>query len=316
MKTKTCLLIVALLCGSLSVVAQDAKAAMEEAVKASQQTVELVKGPAEKKWKVSGVMGVNATATGMFNWAAGGNNNANGVVFANVSLLYRKNKLAWESNLDTELGAMYMEGTAYDWRKSSDKLNFSTKVGYEFMPKWYATALGSFKSQFLSGYEYKTVGGVETETYISNWLSPSYTDVSLGLDWKPNDIFSAYFSPVAGRISTSVDPTLRAKYGVELDQTSRSAFGLSFKGGVNYARIENFKVISTLGLFTPYNKDFGNFDVDWDVAVSYQFLKVLNVTLSTSLKYYDKVLIADQTGYLAPRVQFKTVLGVGVGYSF
>ena len=50
MKTKTCLLIVALLCGSLSVVAQDAKAAMEEAIKGSQQAVALVKGPAEKEW--------------------------------------------------------------------------------------------------------------------------------------------------------------------------------------------------------------------------------------------------------------------------
>ena len=316
MKIKTCLLGTVLLCGSWSVVAQDAKAVMEEAAKASQQAVELVKGPADKEWKINGVMGLNATATGMWNWAAGGNNNANGVLFGNVSLLYRKDKLAWETNLDTEIGAMYMAGTKYTWRKSSDKINFATKLGYEFAPKWYATALGSFKSQYIKGYDYTLVGGTETETYISNWLSPSYTDVSLGLDWKPNDIFSAYFSPVAGRISTSVDPTLRAKYGVELDQTSRSAFGLSFKGGVNYARIENFKVISTLGLFTPYNKDFGNFDVDWDVAVSYQFLKVLNVTLSTSLKYYDKVLIADQTGYLAPRVQFKTVLGVGVGYSF
>ena len=65
MKTKACLLVVALLCGSLSVVAQDAKAVMEEAIKGSQQAVALVKGPAEKKWKVSGVMGVNATATGI-----------------------------------------------------------------------------------------------------------------------------------------------------------------------------------------------------------------------------------------------------------
>ena len=261
-------------------------------------------------------MGVNATATGMWNWAAGGNNNANGVVFANVSLLYRKNKLAWESNLDTELGAMYMEGTKYTWRKSSDKINFATKLGYEFAPKWYATALGSFKSQYIKGYDYTLVGGTETETYISNWLSPSYSDLSLGIDWKPNEIFSVYLSPVAGRISTATDAALRAKYGVDLDKTNRSAFGLAFKGGVNYARIENLKVISTLGLFTPYNKDFGNFDVDWDVAVSYQFLKVLNVTLSTSLKYYDKVLIADENGYSAPRVQFKTILGVGVGYSF
>ena len=316
MKIKIGLLGAALVCGSLSVVAQDAKAVMEEAIKGSQQAVALVKGPAEKEWKINGVMGLNATATGMWNWAAGGNNNANGVVFANVSLLYRKNKLAWESNLDTELGAMYMEGTAYDWRKSSDKINFATKLGYEFAPKWYATALGSFKSQYIKGYDYTLVGGTETETYISNWLSPSYSDLSLGIDWKPNEIFSVYLSPVAGRISTATDAALRAKYGVDLDKTNRSAFGLAFKGGVNYARIENLKVISTLGLFTPYNKDFGNFDVDWDVAVSYQFLKVLNVTLSTSLKYYDKVLIADENGYSAPRVQFKTILGVGVGYSF
>ena len=316
MKIKTCLLGAVLLCGSWSVVAQDAKAVMEEAAKASQQAVELVKGPADKEWKINGVMGLNATATGMWNWAAGGNNNANGVLFGNVSLLYRKDKLAWETNLDTEIGAMYMAGTKYTWRKSSDKINFATKLGYEFAPKWYATALGSFKSQYIKGYDYTLVGGTETETYISNWLSLSYSDLSLGIDWKPNEIFSVYLSPVAGRISTATDAALRAKYGVDLDKTNRSAFGLAFKGGVNYARIENLKVISTLGLFTPYNKDFGNFDVDWDVAVSYQFLKVLNVTLSTSLKYYDKVLIADQTGYLAPRVQFKTVLGVGVGYSF
>jgi len=261
-------------------------------------------------------MGLNATATGMWNWAAGGNNNANGVLFGNVSLLYRKDKLAWETNLDTEIGAMYMAGTKYTWRKSSDKINFATKLGYEFAPKWYATALGSFKSQYIKGYDYTLVGGTETETYISNWLSPSYSDLSLGIDWKPNEIFSVYLSPVAGRISTATDSTLRTKYGVDLDKTNRSAFGLAFKGGVNYARIENFKVISTLGLFTPYNKEFGNFDVDWDMAVSYQFLKALNVTLSTSLKYYDNVLITDATGHDAPRVQFKTILGLGIGYSF
>ncbi|MCB9071823.1 MAG: hypothetical protein H6543_05255 [Prevotellaceae bacterium] len=45
------------MCGSLSVVAQDAKAVMEEAIKGSQQAVELVKVQ-QKKWKVSGVMGL------------------------------------------------------------------------------------------------------------------------------------------------------------------------------------------------------------------------------------------------------------------
>ena len=96
------------------------------------------------------------------------------------------------------------------------------------------------------------------------------------------------------------------------------------------------KIITSVGLFTPYawdktemfdaeknfigyrdnNRRVGNFDVDWDAAISYQFLKCLNVTLSTSLKYYNGVKIADANGILAERVQFKGTLGLGVGYSF
>jgi hypothetical protein len=40
------------------------------------------------------------------------------------------------------------------------------------------------------------------------------------------------------------------------------------------------------------------------------------VTLSTSLKYYNGVKIADKEGVSAERVQFKGILGLGVGYSF
>ena len=68
------------------------------------------------------------------------------------------------------------------------------------------------------------------------------------------------------------------------------------------------------------NRRFGNFDVDWTVMVSYQFLKCLNVTLSTDLKYInglkiDKVL-ADGTVESKERVQFMGIIGLGVGYSF
>ena len=111
--------------------------------------------------------------------------------------------------------------------------------------------------------------------------------------------------------------------------------GLTFKGAINYT-YKDLKIITSVGLFTPYtwdkneifdangdfigyrdnNRRFGNFDVDWDAAISYQFLKCLNVTLSTSLKYYNGVKIANADGVLAERVQFKSILGLGVGYSF
>ena len=113
----------------------------------------------------------------------------------------------------------------------------------------------------------------------------------------------------------------------------RAEFGLSFKGAIAYT-YQDFKLSTTLALFTPYqgkgfeldnnphfkysncNRYFGMFDVDWDVALSYQFLKCLQVTLQTSLKYYPGTLIENANGDLAERVQFKGVLGIGVGYSF
>ena len=245
---------------------------------------------------------------------------------ANVSFLYHKNHIAWDSNIDTEFGESFIDNNKFPWQKTNDKLNLSTKFGWEFHKQWYLTALGSFKTQYAYGYDY----AVETDKpkLISRFLSPSYTDISVGIDWKYQDIFSLYLSPVAGRITTCTDSTLRSNYLGEtflneqrdkgnLNPTAKVEFGASFKATVMYARIENFKVLSTLTLFTPYNKHFGNIDVDWDLSVSYQFLKVLNVSLGTQLKYYDSVLIQGKNDAKPTQhVQFKAVLGLGVGYSF
>ena len=137
--------------------------------------------------------------------------------------------------------------------------------------------------------------------------------------------------------------------------------GLNFKATINYT-YKDLKLATALTLFTPYkwdkvkmytveganyteaqmdenkyektwdnflgyrdnNRRFGNFDVDWTVMVSYQFLKCLNVTLSTDLKYINGLKIdkeftnEDGTKYThaAERVQFMGIIGLGIGYSF
>lgn len=277
-------------------------------------------------WKFSGLATFNLTETMQWNWAAGGNNNGNGILACNLKLAYKKNTISWETTFDSDYGWMWAPSTLFKWRKSNDKIVFSTKFGWEFKKTWYLTIMGGFKSHYHDGYDYK-IGDdkIETKTYAYNWLSPSYTDLSVGIDWKPNDIFTVYLSPVAGRITTVTDTTdncvLREKYGVPLDKTFKAELGASFKAGVNYSPVKGLKIISTLSLFTPYTKEnFGNIDVDWDFAISYQFWKVLNVTLSTSLKYYDAVNIewVDKVGDLhnSPRVQFREIIGLGIGYSF
>ena len=68
--------------------------------------------------------------------------------------------------------------------------------------------------------------------------------------------------------------------------------------------------------YSNKNRFIGMFDVDWDVAMSYQFLKCLQVTLQTSLKYYPGLLIENAAGEVSERCQFKGIIGIGVGYSF
>lgn len=313
----------------------------------------------QSPWSCTGVVGLNASATGLVNWAAGGNNNVNGVAFGKVRLVYNENNLSWETNLNLEYGLSYVDQKYDAFQKSSDVIDFNTKFGWQFHKAWYLTASAGFKSQFAFGRAYD--GTEAADPIISKFLSPSYTDISVGIDWKPNSIFSLYLSPVAGKITTAyvgsavedANPGLRQqmqeKYATwtystvenadgtydKIYKNAKAELGLSFKGSINYT-YKDLKIITTLGLFTPYawdktemkdasgafigyrdnNRRFGNFDVDWDTSISYQFLKCLNVTLSTSLKYYNGVKIADKEGVMAERVQFKGILGLGVGYSF
>lgn len=333
----------------------------------------------DKAWKFDGSLGLNAAATGLVNWAAGGKNNVNGIAYVKLHLLYHKDAIAWETNFDTDFGMTWIDQDEDALQKSSDNIKLATKFGWEFKENWYLTALAGFQSQYALGRDYVT--GYNNP--ISKWLAPSYTDISVGIDWKKSykgADFSVYLSPIAGRISTAyVSEAWNKKYNEEYAKETgdntydfrtalqekygtytynketgakelrdfRAELGLSFKGAIAYT-YKDFKVSTTLALFTPYqgkgynvremwekenpgmawadsgnyfeysnnNRYFGHFDVDWDVAMSYQFLKCLQVTLQTSLKYYNGTLIANHEGVQSERVQFKGVIGLGVGYSF
>lgn len=315
-----------------SINAQDAaKAVAQSAQTEASKIIEKTKAEEPEKkesnWKISGIITFNASATGLVNWAAGGNNNINMVAAGNVSFLYKNGPFAWDSNIDTDFGESYVENSKHAWQKTNDKLNLSTKFGWEMAKSWYLTALGSFKTQYAYGYDYSQ----DELSPISQIMTPSYTDLSVGIDWKPNSIFTIYVSPIAGRITTATNDQLREKYfGIDYynkflvdgicTRNYQAEFGASLKAGVNYDAIENLKIISTVTVFTPYSAK-PHIDLDWDFSISYQFLKVLNVSLGTQLKYYDRVLFdkLDDAGNViaqGPRVQFKTILGLGIGYSF
>lgn len=325
MKKGFLLLLIGALTCSLVNAQVDEKTAADEALKTKVKSAEV---DSAKHWKFTGMVGLNASQTALFNWAAGGDNNITGFLYANMTLSFKKNKWTWDSNLDTELGETFSSALKPQWRKANDKINFTTKGGFQMHPKFYLTLLGSFRSQYRPGYNYLNDEEGNKEL-ISKWISPSYTDLALGIEYRPNDIFTVGVFPLAGRMTTCKEESLRPNYGLSQreDGTYKPVMlnmGLRINGGINYTLTKNLKVISTITLFTPYTskqQKFFNWDVDWDVAITYNFLKVFSVSLMTSLKYYDQVLIDGPSwrkfseGPRA-RVQFKEVVGLGIGYSF
>ena len=52
--------------------------------------------------------------------------------------------------------------------------------------------------------------------------------------------------------------------------------------------MENVNQIINVDFFIPYNKQFGNVDMNWDVLINMKINKYLNATLNTTLKYEQR----------------------------
>ncbi len=174
--------------------------------------------------------------------------------------------------------------------------------------------MGDFKSQFYKGYNYP-----DKSIYISKFLAPAYSNVSLGLEYRPNTSYSVYFSPVAGRFTFVEDDYLSSigAFGVDKGDKFRAELGAYLKAKAQKKIMENVNVISSVDFFTAYDNSFGNIVVNWDLLISMKVNKFLSATVSTSLKYDDDVKIIRGDGTKGgPKVQFKETLGIGFAYNF
>ena len=265
-----------------------------------------------KPWEYKGVTGLNFAQTALSNWAAGGENSVAGNAYLNASLIHRSGNWLWENNLALEYGLTNTKSTGT--QKSSDKIDFSSKIGYSTNNKWFYTGLVDFKSQFYNGYNYPN-----KVDYISKFMAPAYSNISVGMEYRPNENFSAYFSPIAGKLTFVLDDTLSDKgaFGVDPGDKFKAEIGTYLKLRAQKDVMENVKLITKADFFTAYNSSFGNVDVDWDVLVNFKINKFLSANINTTLKYDDDVKSVREDGTQAgPKIQFKEVIGIGVAYNF
>lgn len=270
------------------------------------------KGYIEGAWVLKGVTGINMSQTAMANWSAGGENSIAGNAYLNGSLTHKRGNWLWVTNLAIDYGLSKTKSQGV--RKSSDKIGLSTQLGYSTNKVWFYTLMADLNTQFAKGYNYP-----DKDHYISNIFAPAYSNVALGIEYRPKSIYSVFFSPASAKMTFVCDDYLSdlGSFGVDPGDHFKIEGGAYMKARAELTVMENVSLITTADFFTPYSKDFGNIDVNWDMLVSMKINKVLSATLSTTLKYDNDVKTFDDDGVArGPKVQFKEVLGIGLAYNF
>lgn len=270
------------------------------------------KGYQEGAWVLKGVTGLNMSQTAMANWSAGGENSIAGNAYLNASLTHKKGNWLWVTNMVLDYGLSKTKSQGM--RKSSDKIGLSTQLGYSTDNVWFYTLMGDLNTQFAKGYDYP-----DKEHQISNFFAPAYSNIALGMEWRPKSNYSLLLSPVSTKMTFVTDDYLSdlGAFGVDPGDHFKIEGGAFVKARAELPVMENVNLIITADFFTPYSKDFGNIDVNWDVLISMKINKVLSATINTTLKYDNDVKTFDDNGVKkGAKVQFKEVLGIGLAYNF
>ena len=225
----------------------DAQKAAAEAAKAITEAPEAEKKEEKPKyWDESLKTNIKFGQTSLTNWAAGGDNTVTLQAFIDGNANYKKNDLFWNNRLQLDYGFVYASSKPI-LQKSDYRIYFESKFGYKNaqMRNFSFSANYDFKSQFSTGYDYKTPDNLKDENgndleggdlrqawrdarkTKSGFLAPAYTNLALGIDLKPWKWLSLNIAPLTGGVVIVKDVDLRKNYGMDLKEAYKDASKLS-----------------------------------------------------------------------------------------
>lgn len=272
------------------------------------------KDTAVKTWKLGGLFNLNLNEGSLSNWSAGGDKFSFSVnAYLSVFAFYKKNKSSWDNSLDLAYGIV--NTTSLGSRKASDRIDLLSKYGYAISKKWNAAALFNLRTQFTNGFAYsKTAAGKDTSSVISKTFAPAYVLLSLGLDYKPNDHFSLFISPLTERWVMVSDKLIKPLYGVDSNKNARNELGAFVSANYTAKLGANFVYKTKLDLFSNYKQNPQNIDVYWTNSITAKLIKYINFSFNLDMIYDDDTRNVNPVKGPAP--QWLQLMGIGFAYNF
>ena len=202
----------------------------------------------------------------------------------------------------------------------------SSNYGYNaYKHKWFYSALFDFKTQFAPGYKYD---GSEIIDTVSRFMNPAYINLSIGMLYKPSDVFSFYISPITGRTTIVSDTIFAPDYGVDAGKHSRFEYGATAKLTVDKKElVKNVDYYLTATAFSNLVEHPEHIDIDaetgFNLHVNDWLTAILkfNILFDDDIKYKETYTYEDENGELVTstrdrgaRLQFKELFGFGLAF--
>lgn len=282
----------------------------------------------DSTWTSNGIFTFNIAQTSFTNWAAGGDNQINLNSILHYRLRYSKTNASWENIIESQYGTLIF--SKFKTKKTNDKLNFSSKFGYDASKKWKYSYYLSLKTQFTKGYKYPN-----DSVPISGFMAPGYFMAGLGMDYYPIKDLSILISPITYKVTVVGDDILAADGNFGVKKAVRDTAGniiappgyfLSEPGAfvkIFYQKEfdSGLNVSSKMEFFSSFANKPQNIDINWNTFISYRISRRFILTFSLDVIYDDDAVIKEDINgdgikeEVGPRTQVKQVAGIGVALS-
>lgn len=275
----------------------------------------------ENPWKKGVGIGLDFSQLIQLNPKQGAGQNKIGIGGAlNFFANYANKRVAWDNTASWQFGLLKLGAgilpvpgnEKVPFQKAIDELRLRSKWGYKTSEdsKLFYTADFSFLSQLTATYpgpaEYpgNFLENIADTITNAKFFSPATITLSIGIDFKPLDKISIYYSPLGTKFIIVANDEI-AVLGVHGNPVVRDANGnvISFENTdsqlgsllkINFTDKlweDRASFSSTMALFSNYLNNPENIDLDWTSELGLNLFKGFQLSLLVNIFYDDDVLV-------------------------
>jgi hypothetical protein len=261
------------------------------------------------KWKKSGTISLLINQAAFSNWTSGGENNVAATLAINYDINYYKKGWSWDTKIIGAYGVNKSANSSY-YKKTDDRIEINSLLGKKFNKEWSYSSFLNFKTQFGSGYNYGTdENNEETRTLTSQFFSPAYLQLGIGLYWKKSNDLWVNIAPFTGQLTMVNNKFTRnlkdeeTFFGVDRGNSARFELGASLKAFYKIEVLENVTLEHYLSLYSDYLEKAKNIDIDYTLKAVMTINDYLSTNLVIQTVYDDDAI---------KRVQLREIFGLGL----